>query len=117
MITNDVSTLKIHKLTQAQYDRELAAGNLDENALYLTPDDDIEIADVVGLQSVLDSKQAAGSYASSSHTHDDRYYYKAEIDATLTNYLQQVYLVDDGEGNLTIVGSSAAAAAAEGVEF
>ena len=63
MITNDVSTLKIHKLTQAQYDRELAAGNLDENALYLTPDEDIEIADVVGLQSALDGK------ASSSHTH------------------------------------------------
>lgn len=42
MITNNVSTLKIHKLTQEQYDRELAAGNLDENALYLTPDEDIE---------------------------------------------------------------------------
>lgn len=38
MITENVSTLKIHKLTQAQYDRELAAGNIDENALYLTPD-------------------------------------------------------------------------------
>lgn len=56
MITNDVSTLKIHKLTQEQYDRELAAGRLDENALYLTPDGDIEISDVVGLQSELDSK-------------------------------------------------------------
>lgn len=39
MIIENVSTLKIHKLTQEQYDRELAAGNLDENALYLTPDD------------------------------------------------------------------------------
>lgn len=38
MITENVSTLKIHRLTQAQYDRELAAGTLDENALYLTPD-------------------------------------------------------------------------------
>lgn len=37
MITENLSTLKIHKLTQAQYDRELAAGNIDENALYLTP--------------------------------------------------------------------------------
>ena len=37
MITENLSTLKIHKLTQAQYDRELDAGNLDENALYLTP--------------------------------------------------------------------------------
>ena len=38
MITENVSTLKIHKLSQAQYDRELAVGNIDENALYLTPD-------------------------------------------------------------------------------
>ena len=38
MITEGLSTLKIHKLTQAQYDRELAAGRIDENALYLTPD-------------------------------------------------------------------------------
>ena len=38
MNTESVSTLKIHKLTQAQYDRELEAGNIDPNALYLTPD-------------------------------------------------------------------------------
>ena len=41
MITENLSTLKIHKLTQAQYDRELAAGNIDGNALYLTPDEEI----------------------------------------------------------------------------
>ena len=39
MITENLSTLKIHKLTQEQYDRESAAGNLDENALYLIPED------------------------------------------------------------------------------
>lgn len=38
MITENLSTLKIHKLTQEQYDRELAAGRIDESALYLTPD-------------------------------------------------------------------------------
>ena len=38
MITENLSTLKIHKLTQEQYNRELAAGNLDDEALYLTPD-------------------------------------------------------------------------------
>lgn len=41
MITENLSTLKIHKLSQAQYDRELAAGNLDPSALYLTPDDEV----------------------------------------------------------------------------
>lgn len=39
MITENLSTLKINKLTQEQYDRELAAGRIDENALYLTPDE------------------------------------------------------------------------------
>ena len=39
MITENLSTLKIHKLTQAQYDREFEAGNIDESALYLTPDE------------------------------------------------------------------------------
>lgn len=40
MITENLSTLKIHKLTQEQYNRELATGNIDETALYLTPDDE-----------------------------------------------------------------------------
>jgi hypothetical protein len=38
MITENLSTLKIHKLTQEQYDRALAEGSLDNNAIYLTPD-------------------------------------------------------------------------------
>lgn len=42
MKTENVSTLKIHKLTQAQYERIIAAGNIDENALYLTPYDAAE---------------------------------------------------------------------------
>ena len=42
MITENVSTLKIHRLTQEQYDRALADGTLEENALYLTPDSNTE---------------------------------------------------------------------------
>jgi hypothetical protein len=38
LITENLSTLKIHKLTKEQYDRELNAGRIDENAIYLTPD-------------------------------------------------------------------------------
>ena len=37
MITENLSTLKIHKLSEAQYQRELAAGRVDPDALYLTP--------------------------------------------------------------------------------
>ena len=43
MTTENLSTLKIHKLSQEQYDRELAAGRIDENAIYLTPDEDYDI--------------------------------------------------------------------------
>lgn len=44
MKTTNVPTLKIHKLTQEQYDRELANGNIDENAIYLTPDEEIDLS-------------------------------------------------------------------------
>ena len=38
MKTENLSTLKIHKLTQKQYDNAVKTGNIDETALYLTPD-------------------------------------------------------------------------------
>ena len=46
MLTENLSTLKIHKLTKAQYERELAAGRIDENAIYLTPDTGVDINDI-----------------------------------------------------------------------
>ena len=39
MQTENLFNLKIHKLSQEQYDRELVAGTLDEHALYITPDE------------------------------------------------------------------------------
>jgi hypothetical protein len=45
LITENLSTLKIHKLTQEQYDRELEAGRVDENALYLTPYEETDLSD------------------------------------------------------------------------
>lgn len=47
MITTNLSTLKIHKLTQEQYDREREAGRLDENAIYLTPDEETDMSEYV----------------------------------------------------------------------
>lgn len=81
MQTQNVSTLKIHKLTQAQYDREAAAGNIDETALYLTPDEDTKVSDLAStiddLQAELDShatdldalETAVNNKANASHTH------------------------------------------------
>lgn len=73
MLTTNLETLKIHKLTKAQYERELAAGNVDANALYLTPEEDVDLSQYAtkteiseaqaALQLALDGK------APSSHSH------------------------------------------------
>ena len=39
MIKDTLSTLKINKLTQAQYDAALVAGTIQDNELYMVPDD------------------------------------------------------------------------------
>lgn len=77
MITENLSTLKIHKLTRAQYDRELANGTIDENALYLTPDEEIDLS---GYATV----EALETKADAEHTHDDLYYTETEIDVKLS---------------------------------
>ena len=43
LITEKVSTLKINKLSKAQYEREYEAGRIDTTALYLTPDETPEL--------------------------------------------------------------------------
>lgn len=46
-VTEVIPTLNIHKLTQEEYNNALANGTLDENALYLTPDDEYATTDHV----------------------------------------------------------------------
>lgn len=43
MITENLSTLKIHKLTQEQYDNAVSSGTVNENELYLTPYEEIDL--------------------------------------------------------------------------
>ena len=80
MITENLTTLNIHKLTQEQYNREFIAGNIDENALYFTTDDSQEQIDSINeilsaIQEELDDKAEEG------HNHDGSYYKKNEIDS------------------------------------
>ena len=44
MYTENLPTLRIHKLSQEQYDREAAAGNIEDFSLYLTPESDYVVA-------------------------------------------------------------------------
>ena len=62
MITENLSTLKIHKLTQEQYDREFEAGRIDENALYLTKDDgnNIEVDKTLSIEGQAADAKAVG---------------------------------------------------------
>lgn len=78
MNTQNLSTLKIHKLTQDQYDRELAAGNIDENALYLTPNEEIDLTPYA-------TKEELKTKSDVSHAHDDRYYTEEEVDTLLSS--------------------------------
>jgi hypothetical protein len=43
-VSEFLPTLTIHKLTQDEYNQKLDAGALDANALYLTPDEEIDVA-------------------------------------------------------------------------
>ena len=47
MIIENLTTLKINQLTQAQYEAALAAGTINENELYMTPDSSIIVTDIV----------------------------------------------------------------------
>jgi hypothetical protein len=60
LITESLSTLKIHKLTQAQYERERDAGRLDENALYLTPDESFVIDETLSVSGAPADSKAVG---------------------------------------------------------
>ena len=59
MITENVSTLEIHRLTREQYERALEAGTIKDNALYLTPDDEIDLSNYFTKEEVNNAIEAA----------------------------------------------------------
>ena len=61
MKTENLPTLKIHKLSQEQYDREFEAGRTEENAFYLTPEEKLTAADV-GAAPAIESTEYPGWY-------------------------------------------------------
>ena len=60
MKTENLSTLKIHKLSQEQYDREHAAGRLDESAMYLTPDEELALDKTLSVEGQAADAKAVG---------------------------------------------------------
>ena len=105
MITENLSTLKIHNLTKEQYERELAAGRIDENALYLTPYEEADLSEYVTKEYVddaLEGKQPVGDYALKSEIPTD---YLTEIPAeyiTETELNEKGYLTSFTESDPTV---------------
>lgn len=105
--TEVLSTLEIYKMTQEEYNKAVKDGTIVENAIYLTPEEDIDLSpyatieqlkgkadekhshisdDITDLQAKLDEKADIGhahDYAASNHTHDEVYYTEEEIDSKL----------------------------------
>ena len=42
-LTEKLQTLQIHKLTEEQYQQKVESGSVEDNALYLTPDEEIDL--------------------------------------------------------------------------
>lgn len=70
MITQNLPTLKIHQLTDEQYKRVKESEDYDPNALYLTPDEVIDLS---------------------------KYVTKEELDAAIQNALDAIGVAEDGE--------------------
>lgn len=91
MNIENLSTLKIHKLSNEQYKRELENGNIDENAIYLTPNEEIDLSSYVTAEHVNDNFETkveaieklteaktytdivASGKSDSNHNHDSDY--------------------------------------------
>lgn len=137
IITSDVSellsTLKIHKLTQEEYEQKITDGTLEDNAIYLTPDEEIDfdmyatkeelndkadklhahkIDDVDNLQLSLDQllieSKAYTDDVMNEHNHDDEYYTEAEVDSKLDTMLANANEYTDDKIALLMNNSSTA---------
>lgn len=128
MNTENLSTLKIHKLTQAQYDRELEAGRIDKNALYLTPDesnvgknvdgtiytiDGVEVAAGVGAEVFNDY---AYNIATGEYSHAEGGFSYAAGDYSHAEGLSTIANLNcsHAEGNLTVANGDCSHAEGEG---
>ena len=74
-----LSTLKIHRLTKEEYEQAVANGTIEENSLYLTPDEEADLSNYATIEQL-------NTKADSIHAHDDRYYTEAEIDELIISH-------------------------------
>ena len=82
MITSEnsetLSTLKIHRVSQEEYNQKVENGTIDENALYLTPEEEIDLSPYATVEQL-------NAKADLEHNHDDLYYTESEVDTLLSS--------------------------------
>lgn len=92
IIRDDVSealpVLKIYKISQEQYDQNLANGTLEEDAIYLTPDGGADLSEYATIEQLNEK-------ADVEHSHDDVYYTETEINTLLLNKSDASHHHDD----------------------
>lgn len=98
MIAENLSTLKIHKLTQEQFDRELANGNIDDNALYLTPDESVTKS-YVDLQTDNVSNNLADNYYDAEYISNNYYTNEYVHDELIPNIVADYLVVSTTQPN------------------
>ena len=91
----NVSTLKIHKLSQEQYDREFAAGNLEDNAFYVTPAEEIDLSPYATIAQL-------NGKANTSHNHNASNITSGTL---VSDRLPTVPVSKGGTGSTTVAGA------------
>lgn len=84
MRTENLSTLKFHKLTQAQYNRVVDDGTIDEFAFYLTPDD---------TQSII-AEEIRNVYETVSDTYETKEDAETKLNESIEYVDNQVYILN-----------------------
>ena len=69
MITENLPTLKINKLTKAQYEAALATGTVSENELYMTEEANVDLTDFALKPTITTATLLASNWDSTAKTY------------------------------------------------
>ena len=69
MIIENLTTLKINQLTQAQYEAALAAGTVNENELYMTEEANVDLTDFALKPTITTTTLTASNWDSTAKTY------------------------------------------------
>ena len=86
MIIENLTTLKINRLTKAQYEAALAAGTVNENELYMTEETNVDLTDFALKPTITTTTLLASNWDSSAKT------YSFEADYPVATYDIEVAL-------------------------